>query len=251
MVKEDVLEDPDVSAIFGLHIFQRLPVGQAGYRTRGAMASAQSYTISIKGSQTHGAMPWAGIDPIVVGAHIVTALQTIVSRNTDISKAPAVVTVGTFNAGVRSNIIPDTAELSGTIRTFDPNDQESIHQRIRNIATQIGESMGASVEVNIDPGVPVTYNDHDLAHEMLPSLRRVYGINNVLETERITGAEDFSFYQEKVPGLFFFIGGRPPTLPEEKAIPNHSPFFYVDEKALVYGVRAMSSIAVDYLEKNR
>lgn len=251
MVKEGVLKKPKVEVIFGLHISQSLPAGQASYRSRGAMASAQKYDIKIQGRQTHGAAPWAGVDPIVIGSQIVTALQTIVSRNMDVTNAPAVVTVGTFHAGVRNNIIPDTAELSGTIRTFEPRDLKFIHQRITAIATQIGESMGATVEVNINPGVPVTFNDDSLTHSMIPSLRRVYGLNNLVEAVRITGAEDFSFYQEEVPGLFFFIGGRPVDIPEEKAIPNHSPLFYVDEDALVYGVRAMSSLAVDYMTSHR
>ena len=251
MVEEKVLKNPDVNAVFGLHISQRQAAGQAGYRTRGAMASAQAYTISIKGSQTHGAMPWAGVDPIVVGAQIVTALQTIISRNIDITKAPAVVTVGTFHAGVRSNIIPETAELSGTIRTFDPADMKLIHQKVTDLAVGIGESMGAVVDVNIEPGYPVTFNNEELAHAMLPSLQRVFGFNQVQQMERITGAEDFSFFQEKVPGLYFYLGGRPPDIPEEKAVPNHSPRFYIDENALVYGVRAMSTLAVDYLTQHR
>ncbi len=251
MVKEGVLNKPEVDAIFGLHISQAQPAGQASYRAKGALASAQSYTIKIKGRQTHGASPWSGVDPIVVGAQIITALQTIVSRNVNITRAPVVVTVGTFHAGIRSNIIPDTAELSGTIRTFEPDDLKLVHQRITDIAIKIGESMGATVDVNIARGVPVTFNDEKLTRDMLPSLRRVYGFNNLLEAERITGAEDFSFFQEKVPGLFFFIGGRPKDIPEEDAIPNHSPLFYVDEDALVYGVRAMSSLAVDYMTSNR
>lgn len=251
MVKEGVLDKPEVDAIFGLHISQAQLAGQASYRAKGALASAQSYTIKINGRQTHGAAPWSGVDPIVVGAQIVTALQTIVSRNINITKAPAVVTIGTFHAGIRSNIIPDTAELSGTIRTFEPDDLKLIHRRITDIATKIGESMGATVDVKIARGVPVTFNDEKLTRDMIPSLRRVYGFNNLLEAERITGAEDFSFFQEKVPGLFFFIGARPRDIPEEDAIPNHSPLFYVDEDALVYGVRAMSSLAVDYLTFNR
>jgi amidohydrolase len=247
MVAAGVLEDPDVDAIFGLHISQGDQVGQASYRPRGAMASAQSFEIHVQGRQTHGAQPWAGVDPIVVGAHIVTALQTVVSRQQELTRGPAVVTVGTFHAGVRHNIVPDTAEMSGTIRTFDPGMRSSIHEQIERIATSVAESMGAVATVEIDPGLPVTFNDPGLTESMLPTLQAVYGRDNVRLGEPVTGAEDFAFYQEAVPGLFFFIGGRPADVPLEKAIPNHSPLFYVDEGALVLGVEAMSQLAVDYL----
>jgi amidohydrolase len=250
MLREGVLKRPDVDAIFGLHISQGDAVGQASYRPRGAMASAQRFEIRVQGRQTHGAQPWAGVDPIVVGAHIVTALQTIVSRQLEITRAPAVVTVGTFHAGERNNIVPDMAELSGTIRTFDPAMREAIHERIVRIATSVAESMGATAEVEIDPGVPVTYNDVGLTESMLPTLQAVYGSGNVRLGDPITGAEDFSFYQEQVPGLFFFIGGRPADVPMEQAIPNHSPLFDADEGALVPGVHVMSRLAVDYLEAN-
>jgi amidohydrolase len=249
MVREGVLKNPDVDAIFGLHISQGDAVGQASYRPRGAMASAQRFEIRVQGRQTHGAQPWAGVDPIVVGAHIVTALQTIVSRQLEITRAPAVVTVGTFHAGVRNNIVPDVAELSGTIRTFDPAMRDAIHAKIERIATSVAESMGATAEVEIDSGVPVTYNDVALTEAMLPALQAVYGSANVRLADPITGAEDFSFYQEQVPGLFFFIGGRPTHVAVEDAIPNHSPLFDVDEGALVPGVQAMSRLAVDYLQQ--
>jgi amidohydrolase len=250
MIREGVLKNPDVDAIFGLHISQGDVVGQASYRARGAMASAQSFEIRIQGRQTHGAQPWAGVDPIVVGAHVVTALQTIVSRQLEITRAPAVVTIGTFQAGVRSNIIPDSAVLSGTIRSFDPDMRLDIHDKVRRIATSVAESMGATAEVEIDPGVPVTYNDVELTEAMLPTLQDVYGPGKVRQGEPITGAEDFSFFQEQVPGLFFFIGGRPADVPAEQAIPNHSPLFYVDEGALVPGVQAMSRLALDYLQQH-
>ena len=249
MIREGVLKDPDVEAIFGLHISQGDAVGQASYRPRGAMASAQSFEIRIQGRQTHGAQPWAGVDPIVVGAHIVTALQTIVSRELELTRAPAVLTVGTFQAGVRSNIVPDTAELTGTIRSFDPDMRLAIHDKLRRIATSVAEGMGATAEVEIDPGVPVTYNDAELTEAMLPTLRDVYGAASLRLGEPITGAEDFSFYQAEVPGLFFFIGGRPADVPAAEAIPNHSPLFYVDEGALLPGVRAMSRLAFDYLDQ--
>jgi amidohydrolase len=249
MIRQGALKDPDVEAIFGLHISQGDRVGQMSYRPRGAMASAQSFEIHVQGRQTHGAQPWAGVDPIVVGAHIVTALQTIVSRQLEVTRGPAVVTVGTFHAGVRSNIVPDDARMSGTIRSFDPDMRAAIHQKIEQIAVSVAASMGAEATVEIDTGLPVTFNDPDLTESMLPTLRSVYGTGNVGVGDPITGAEDFAFYQEKIPGLFFFIGGRPEDVPREKAIPNHSPLFYVDEGALVLGVEAMSRLAVDYLQQ--
>jgi len=247
MVAEGVLKNPDVDAVIGLHISQGGEVGTASYRSLGFMASAQRFDIKIQGKQTHGARPWAGVDPIVVGAQIVNALQTIVSRQIDITQHPAVVTVGSFAAGVRNNIVPETATLTGTIRTFDAAVRRSIHEKIRSIAQQTATAMGAVATVEIDPGVPVTFNDAALTKQMVPTLERVYGEGAVFESPRVTGAEDFSFYQEQVPGFFFFIGGRPSDVPAKMAIPNHSPFFYVDESALPLGVHAMSRLAVDYL----
>ncbi|MEM6707182.1 MAG: amidohydrolase [Pseudomonadota bacterium] len=247
MVRSGVLENPDVDAIFGLHISQGEVAGRVAYRPRGAMASAQRFDIEIVGRQTHGAQPWGGVDPIVVGAQIVSALQTIVSRQVDITQAPAVVSVGSFQAGVRNNIIPDKALLSGTIRTFDPRVKKAIHAKLERIAESTAESMGATARVTIDAGVGVTFNDPGLTMQMAPTLERVYGREQVAESPLVTGAEDFAFFQEQVPGLFFFIGGRPPSVPPEQAIPNHSPLFYVDEAALKPGVRAMANLALDYL----
>jgi amidohydrolase len=247
MMHEGVLSSPKVDAIFGLHISQAAAVGEAGYRPKGAMASAQSFKIEIQGRQTHGAVPWAGVDPIVVGAQIVNALQSIVSRQLDITNAPAVITVGTFHSGVRHNIVPDDATLTGTIRTFDPVMLKKVHERIGTMSAKIAESMGATAVTTIDSGVPVTYNDETLTAAMVPTLQKVYGEDKVAQTALITGAEDFSFYQEEIPGLFFFIGGRPKDVPIEKMIPNHSPLFYADEGALVLGVEVMSQLAVDYL----
>ena len=247
MVREGVLKSPAVDAIFGLHISQSGPAGSAHYRPKGAMASAQRLDIKVFGRQTHGARPWAGVDPIAAGSSIVTALQTIVSRQVDITRAPAVVTIATFHGGVRNNIIPDSVHLSGTIRTYDQEMRAQIHERIRTIAANTAAGMGAEVEVQIDEGVPVTYNDPELTAAMAPTLERIYGADNVAIADRITGAEDFSFYQQEIPGFFFFIGGRPADIPAEEAIPNHSPFFFIDETALLPGVRVMASLAYDYL----
>ena len=247
MIAEGALKNPDVQAIFGLHIGQHGAAGTASFRDRGFMASAQRFDIHIQGSQTHGARPWAGVDPIVVGAQLVNALQTIVSRQIDITKAPAVVTVGSFHAGVRNNIVPDTATLSGTIRTFDPDMRLAIHDKIERIAQAVAQAQGAEVTVDIDPGVPVTYNNPDLTAAGVQTLRKVYGRDSVFMSGRVTGAEDFAFYQEEIPGFFFFIGGRPPEISPDDAIPNHSPKFYVDEAALEPGVQAMAQMALDYL----
>lgn len=248
MVNQGVLGTPDVDAIFGLHISQGWAVGQVGFRSLGMMASAERFDVTVRGSQTHAARPWAGVDPIVVSSQIVLGLQTIISRQTDITQAPAVVTVGTIDGGVRNNIIPDTTTMTGTIRTFDPDMRDSIHERLQRTVTNIAESAGASAELTIYPGVPVTFNDADLTRQMAPTLERLYGADNVLEAPRVTGAEDFSFFQEEIPGFFFFIGGRPVDVPASEAIPNHSPRFYIDEDALLPAVRAMSTLAVDYLQ---
>ena len=247
MIAEGALQNPAVDAVVGLHISQGEEVGHASVRPLGLMASAQRFDVEIMGSQTHGARPWAGVDPIVVGAQIVNGLQTIVSRQVDITQHPVVVTVGQFEAGVRNNIVPETARLSGTIRTFDPEVRAQVHEKIRRVVTQVAESQGATATIDIDPGVPVTFNDAVLTGQLSPTLEAIYGTEHVSEPARITGAEDFSFFQEQVTGFFFFIGGRPADLPASKAIPNHSPYFYVDEGALPLGVHAMSRLAVDYL----
>lgn len=247
MIEEGALLNPRVDAVVGLHISQSDVVGRASFRPLGLMASAQRFDVEISGSQTHGARPWAGVDPIVAGAQIVNGLQTIASRQIDITQHPVVVTVGQFEAGVRNNIVPETARLSGTIRTFDPNVRGQVHEKIQRIVTQVAASQGATATVDIDPGVPVTYNHAGLTEQLQGTLAAVYGSDNLIVPPPITGAEDFSFFQEQVPGFFFFIGGRPVDVPVSEAIPNHSPYFYVDEGALPLGVHAMSRLAVDYL----
>ena len=248
MVKEGALKNPDVDAIFGLHITQGWAVGEVGFRPMGMMASAEKFEIKVTGSQTHAAQPWLGVDPIVVGAQIVIGLQTIASRQIETTLAPAIISVGTFHGGVRNNIIPDDVHMEGTIRTFDPGMKKQIHERIQRTATSIAESAGATAEVTIHPGVPVTFNDPELTNQMTHTLERVYGKDYLLEAPRVTGAEDFSFFQEEIPGFFFFIGARPRGVPREDAIVNHSPKFFVDEDALLPGVRAMTTLAMDYLD---
>ena len=245
MIKEGVLASPRVGAIFGLHVGSRpAPLGTILYRSGGMMASADKLAIVIKGSQTHGALPWRGVDPVVVASQIVMGLQTIVSRQTDLTTTPAVVTIGSIHGGNRWNIIPEKVEMEGTIRVFDSKIQNDIHDRIRKTARNIAESSGANAEVTIIKNVPVTFNDPNLTQQMVPTLERVAGKDKVLIRDQITASEDFAFFQEKVPGLFFFLivtpeGGKP--------IPAHSPNFYVDEKALIVGIRAMSHLAIDFL----
>lgn len=245
MVKEGVMENPKVDAVFGLHVFANVPAGTITYRSGPFMAASDTMEIIVKGRQTHGSSPWRGVDPIVVGSQIVNALQTIVSRNVDITRLPAIVTVGQFQAGVRNNIIPDSARLVGTIRTFDDQVQDDIHARVRQIAEGVAAGAGATVEVRIDKGYPVTANDPALTKRMLPTLERI-NPGKVKESELITGAEDFTYYQRQAPGLFFFLGITPPEQ-VGKAPANHSPLFYVEEAALITGVRALANLAVDYL----
>jgi amidohydrolase len=245
MVKEGVMTNPKVDAVFGLHVFANVPAGTITYRSGPFMAASDTMEIIVKGRQTHGSSPWRGVDPIVVGSQIVNALQTIVSRNVDITRLPAIVTVGQFQAGVRNNIIPDSARLVGTIRTFDDQVQDDIHARVKKIADGVAAGAGATVEVRIDKGYPVTANDPALTKRMLPTLERI-NPGKVKESELITGAEDFTYFQRQAPGLFFFLGITPPEQ-VGKAPANHSPLFYVEEKALITGVRALANLAVDYL----
>jgi amidohydrolase len=245
MVKEGALDNPKVDAVFGLHVTSRYPVGEIAYRPGAQMAAVDSFHIIVTGKQTHGAYPWLGIDPIVVASQIVLALQTIPSRQLDISLAPAVVTVGMIRGGVRNNIIPDDCHLVGTIRSLDEKMREDIHARIKRTAEDIASSAGAKADVKIDTGYPITYNDPKLTEEMAPTLRRM--TPNVEVVNATLGAEDFSFYQQKVPGLFFWLGTRPKNQTAEEAASNHSPLFYVDESGLELGIRAMAHVAVDYL----
>ncbi len=246
MIAEGALDNPKPGAIFGLHVFP-YPAGEIMYRPGGIMASSDLLRIVVRGRQTHGAQPWAGIDPIVVTSQIVMGLQTITSRQVDITAAPAIVTIGAVNGGVRNNIIPDSVVMIGTIRSFDAAMRRDIWMRVRRTAEGIAQSAGATAIVTIDSGAPVTYNDPALTERMAPTLRRVAGQDHVGISEAKTTAEDFSRYQEKVPGLFFFLGVTPPGTDPRNAAPNHSPRFFVDEAALPVGVRALSHLAVDYL----
>ncbi len=244
MLREGLFDDPRPDAIFGLHVVPS-PVGTIGWRSGGLMASSDRFTIQVRGRQTHGAVPWGGVDPIVVAAQIVLGLQTIPSRQLDATLTPSVVTVGAIRGGVRHNIIPDVVDMTGTLRTFDPETRDEIHERVTRTAEQIAASAGASAEVEIFPGYPVTYNDPELTRRMLPTLERVVG-PGLVEAPRATGAEDFSYYQQEVPGLFFFVGVASDD--PDKVHPNHSPRFYADERGLPIGVRAMTALALDFLQ---
>ena len=246
MVKAGVLKNPNVDAVFGLHVFP-FPAGQIVYRSGPLMASADEFTITVTGRQTHGAVPWGGVDPIVIGAQIVTAFQSIVARQVNIAEAPAVVTVGKFAGGNRSNIIPDTVELVGTIRAFDEAERTKIRERVRAIATNYAAASGATAKVEFGLGYPVTKNDPALTERMVPTLKRVAGDAQV-KVGALTGtAEDFSYFQQDVPGLFFFLGVTPPSQDATKAALNHSPLFFADETALPVGVRALAHLTLDYL----
>jgi len=247
MVKEGALDNPKVDAAFGLHVTSRYPVQTIAYRPGAQMAAVDSFKIVVHGKQTHGAYPWLGVDPIVVASQIVLGLQTIASRQVDVSLAPSIVTVGTINGGVRNNIIPDTVEMLGTIRSLDVKMRDEIHARIKRTAEDIARAGGATADVTITRGYPITYNDPTLTEKTVPTLRRVAGASNVSVVNPTLGAEDFSFYQQKVPGLFFWLGTRPANQAAEEAASNHSPLFFVDESGLLLGVKALSHVAVDYL----
>jgi amidohydrolase len=248
-VKEGALDNPKVDAVFGLHVTSRYATNTIAYRPGAQMAAVDSFKIIVHGKQTHGAYPWLGVDPIVVASQIVLGLQTIPSRQVDASLAPSIVTVGAIHGGVRNNIIPDSVEMIGTIRSLDEKMREEIHMRIKRTATDIAQSGGATADVTITTGYPITYNDPKLTAAMAPTLERVAGVENVSVVNATLGAEDFSFFQQKVPGLFFWLGTRPPNQTPEQAASNHSPLFYVDEAGLKLGVRALAHVAVDYLRK--
>jgi len=250
MVKEGVLENPHVDAIFGLHINSATEVGTIKYRPGGMMAAADRLKIIVHGKQTHGSTPWTGVDPIVVSAQIINGLQTIVSRQTALTEDAAVLSIGSIHGGVRNNIIPEKVELIGTIRTFNTDMQKKIHDKIYLTATKIAESAGATAEVEITNGAPVTYNDPNLTKEMIPTLQRVAGKENVILRKAITGAEDFSYYQQKIPGFYFFLGGMPRGMDPAKAPPHHTPSFYIDESGLKLGVRALTYLTLDYMNEH-
>ena len=246
MVKEGVLENPKVDVIFGLHINAQTPIGKINYRPKGTMAAADNFKIKVKGKQTHGAYPWLGVDPIVTASQIVLGLQTIVSRNATLTESAAVVSVGVINGGVRMNIIPEEANLTGTIRTLDTKMQQEVYERIKHTAENIAISSGATAEVSFENKTLVTYNDPALVSKTLPSLIKAAGAENVSESTWVTGAEDFSFYGQKAPSFFFNLGALPNGIDPKNAGPHHTADFYLDESGFIVGVKAFCQLVFDY-----
>ena len=247
MVKEGVIKNMDV--IFGLHISSGEEVNRIAYRPQGMMAGANSFTVKIYGAQAHGSAPWMGIDPIVTAAQIINNAQTIISRNSQLTKQAAVLTFGKMEAGVRNNIIPEYAELVGTIRTLDLGMQKLIFDRFKTVVEKTAESNGARAELIINEGAPITYNDPELTALMGPTFVDVAGAANVNPNiDATTGAEDFSFFANEIPGLYFRLGGMPKGNDRSKAPSHHTPDFYVDDSGLLLGIKAMSRLVVDYGE---
>jgi len=248
MIAQGALQNPLPQAIFGLHVSSRLPAGVIGYRPGPTMASTDRFSIKIHGKQTHGAAPWLGVDPIVTAAQVIMGLQTVVSRGVNIAREPAVVTVGMIRGGVRENIIPDEVEMRGTIRSFDEDMRDDIHERVTTLAESISRGSRAGCTVCINKHYPVTINDPALTEAMVPTLERVAGPDRCQLVPKATGAEDFSFFQRVIPGLFFFVGVTPEGIDPANAYSNHSPKFFADERGLLVGVRALANLACDFLE---
>jgi amidohydrolase len=251
MVKEGVLKNPDVDVIFGLHVWSQINVGQIQVRPQGIMAAVDEFRIDIEGVQTHGSTPWTGTDPIVTASQIVNSLQTIVSRNMPLTRAAAVVTVGSIHGGVRSNIIPENLYMLGTIRTLDSEMRKTVLKRLEEIVSNVSKANNAKSKITYLVSYPITFNDPELYNKMLPSLERAIGQQNVNFMDAVTGAEDFSYFQEKVPGLYFFIGGTKIGEDPKLAAPHHTPDFYVDDSSMLTGLKSMTTLTLDYLNNNK
>ncbi|QLE02665.1 amidohydrolase [Galbibacter sp. BG1] len=245
MIKEGVLENPEVDAIFGLHINSSTPVGTIRYKPGGTMAAVERFVIDVKGKQTHGSAPWSGVDPILISAKIVDGLQTIISREAPLVDEAAVITVGKITSGVRFNIIPESAQMIGTVRTLDPEMRTLILTRMKEMVPTIAKAYGGDATIEIENFTAITYNDEALVAEMLPSLQKIAGKEHVELVKATTGGEDFSFFQQKVPGFYFFLGGMPKDATEPA--PHHTPDFYIDESGMLLGVKAFTQIVYDYL----
>ena len=251
MIEEGVLENPKVDAIFGLHINSGTHIGKVRYRPRGIMASSQRFVIDVKGKQAHGSAPWMSVDPVVIASQIVNGLQTIVSRNSELTKEAAVISVGSIHAGIRFNIIPETAQMIGTIRTLDPDMKEVIRERMKILVPKIAQAFGGEAIVDIQDGAPITYNDPALTAQMVPTLNSVLGKENVELVNAVTGAEDFSYFQQQIPGFYFFLGGTPLDMKESDAPSHHTPDFIIDDGALIHGVRVMTALTKGYLNTKK
>lgn len=247
MIKEGVMKNPDIEAVFGLHIWSQNPEGKVSYKPGGLLAASDRFKITVNGKQSHGSQPWAGVDPIVVSAQIINSIQAIISRQTELTKEAAVISVGMIHSGVRNNIIPESAEMIGTIRTLDTKMQDKVHEDLRRVATNIGESMGANVEVEINRGYPVTFNDPSLTTRAAKWIGKSIGDENVNLQNAITGAEDFSYYANEIPGFFFFLGGCPTGQDPKTAAPHHTPDFYVPDSSMLTGIKALLSCTLGYM----
>lgn len=247
MIKEGVLDNPKVDAIFGLHINSGTPVGTIKYKTEGIMAAVERFVINVKGKQTHGSQPWSGVDPILISAKIIDGLQTIISREARLIDEAAVITVGKITSGVRFNIIPESAELIGTVRTLDPKMKALIIRRMTEMTETIAKAYGGEATIEFQNNTSITYNNIALVEQMLPTIQRVAGEDNVELMKATTGGEDFSYFQEIVPGFYFFLGGMTPG--NTNAFPHHTPDFKIDESGLLLGVKTMTELTFDYLNQ--
>jgi len=247
MVKEGVMQNPKVDAIFGLHINSQTPVGTIKYKSGGTMAAAQRFVIKVKGKQSHGSQPWSGVDPILISAKIIDGLQTIISRETKLTEEAAVITVGKISSGVRFNIIPESAEMIGTIRTLDYDMKDKLNKRMVEMVETIAKAYGGSATCEIKDATDITYNDPALVQQMLPTMQKIAGTENVQTQKAITGAEDFSYFQKEAPGFFFFLGGMTPG--NTASFPHHTPDFKIDDSGLILGVRTLTAMSLDYLDK--
>jgi len=248
MVKEGVMDNPKVDAIFGLHISSSLESGKIKYKSGAFMASSDWFTVTVKGKGAHGSAPWLGVDPIMIAAQIINGLQTIVSRSEDLTKAPVVITVGKFNGGVRENIIPEQVQFSGTIRTLDENMQKDVHDKIRRTVSQIASAYGATADVVIETKAKVTFNNPELVEASIPSLIQAAGKDFVTAGSWTTGAEDFCFYGEKAPAFFFNLGGMFKGTAAEKVTGHHTPDFLIDDSQLYVGVKAFCQLVFDCMQ---
>lgn len=247
MVEEGVLNDPKVDAIFGLHINSATPIGMVRYKSKGFMAAAQRFVIDVKGKQAHGSEPWKSVDPILISAKIIDGLQSIISRNSQLTKEGAVISVGSIHSGIRFNIIPESSRLVGTIRTLDEEMKQLIIKRMNELIPQIAKAYGGKANVSITESAALTYNDPELTQKAVKSLEKALGKKQVVEMQAVTGAEDFSAFQEKVPGFYFYLGGLIKGNKSEDAPSHHTPEFMVDDASLIYGVKAMVQLSLDYL----
>ncbi len=247
MIKEGALKNPDVDAIFGLHINSATPVGTIRYKPGGTMAAVERFVVNVNGKQTHGSQPWGGVDPIYIAAKIIDGYQSIISRESELTKEAAVITVGKITAGVRFNIIPETAEMIGTVRTLDPDMKTLIIKRMTEMTKDLAKAYGGSATIKFQNNTAITYNDPELTAKMLPTMQEIAGDDHVELVKATTGGEDFSYFQQEVPGVYFFLGGMAPDTKE--AFPHHTPDFMIDEAGMVLGVKTLSQMAIDYLSQ--